>query len=108
MVAFSSKDLAQEQLEDIANQPKKAKQAKPVQPDKQAARTFNAQLQKLTRAIKKDINEKIVPLIRSLEPQYIGDAAINDSWADDIVALFASLKSKWSSPEFSGAACLCD
>ena len=54
-MAFSSKELAQEQLEAIAKQPKKAKQAKPVQPDKQAASTYNAQLQKLIREIKKDI-----------------------------------------------------
>jgi SPP1 gp7 family putative phage head morphogenesis protein len=115
MVAFSSKELAQEQLEAIAEQPKKLKQAKPVQPDKQAARKYNAQLQKLVRAIKKDINEKIVPLIKSLEPQYIGDSKANiellgsarlpvhDSWSDDIMALFANLKSKWSSPAFAGA-----
>ena len=103
MVAFSSKELAQEQLEAIANQPKKAKQAKPVEPDKQAARRYNAQLQKLVKAIKKDIDEKIVPLIRNLEPQYIGDAAINDDWPNDIMALFAQLKTKWSSPAFMGA-----
>jgi len=103
MAAFSSKELAQEQLEAIAKQPKKIRQAKPVQPDKQAARTYNAQLQKLVRAIRKDINEKIIPLVRSLEPQYIGDAAINDVWPDDIMALFSSLKSRWSSPAFLGA-----
>lgn len=102
-MAFSSKELAQEQLEEIANQPKKLKQAKAVQPDKQAARTYNAQLQKLVRAIKKDINEKIVPLIRGLEPQYIGDAAINDDWPNDIMALFSQLKTKWASPAFMGA-----
>ena len=102
-MAFNSKELAQEQLEEIANQPKKAKQAKPVEPDKQAARKYNAQLQKLVRAIRKDINEKIVPLIRSLEPQYIGDAAINDDWPNEIMALFSQLKTKWSSPAFLGA-----
>ena len=102
-MAFSSKELAQEQLEAIAEQPKKLKQAKPVQPDKQAARTYNAQLQKLVRAIKKDINEKIVPLIKNLEPQYIGDAVVKDSWSDDIMSLFTQLKSRWSSPAFLGA-----
>ena len=115
MVAFSSKELAQEQLEAIAKQPKKLKQAKPVQPDKQAARTYNAQLQKLVKAIKKDINEKIVPLIKNLEPQYISDSKANaellglarlpihDSWSDEIMTLFASLKTKWASPAFMGA-----
>lgn len=115
-MAFNSKELAQEQLEEIANQPKKVKQAKPVEPDKQAARKYNAQLQKLVRAIKKDINEKIVPLIRSLESQYIGDAEvksikprhisdalIKDVWPDEVMALFAQLKTKWASPAFMGA-----
>ena len=122
-MAFSSKELAQEQLEEIANQPKKVKQAKPVQPDKQAARTYNAQLQKLVKAIRKDINEKIIPLIRNLEPQYIGDSitkhkledgkiiayetidssTVNDVWPDEIMALFAQLKTKWASPAFMGA-----
>ena len=114
-MAFSSKELAQEQLEAIAEQPKKAKQAKPVQPDKQAARIYNAQLQKLVKAIRMDINEKIIPLIKGLEPQYIGDSKANiellglarlpihDSWSDDVMALFTSLKFKWSSPAFLGA-----
>lgn len=102
-MAFSSKELAQEQLEAIAEQPRKAKQVKPVQPDKQAARKYNAQLQMLVKAIRKDINERLVPLIRNLEPQYISDAAINDAWPDDIMALFAQLKTRWSSPEFMGA-----
>ena len=114
-MAFSSKELAQEQLEAIAEQPRKAKQVKAVQPNKQAARIYNAQLKKLIRAIKKDINEKLVPLIRNLEPQYIGDAKSNaellgraklpthDSWSDNIMTLFTQLKSKWNSPAFLGA-----
>ena len=102
-MAFSSKELAQEQLEAIAEQPKKLKQAKPVEPDKQAARIYNAQLQKLVKAIRKDINEKIIPLIKGLEPQYIGDAVIKDAWPDEVMTLFTSLKSRWSSPAFLGA-----
>lgn len=102
-MAFSSKELAKEQLEAIANRPRKAKQVKAVQPDKQAARMYNAQLKKLVRAIKKDINELLIPLIKNLEPQYIGDSAINDAWPDEITSLFTRLKSKWSSPAFLGA-----
>lgn len=103
MPSFSSKDLAQEQLEIIAQQPKKLKQARPVQPDKQAARTYNAQLQKLIRAIRKDVQEQILPMVRNLEPQYIGDSAIKDAWPDDIMTLFAGLRKKWGSPEFLNA-----
>ena len=103
MTAFSPKDLAAQQLEIIAKQPKKLKLAKPVQPDKQAARKYNAQLQKIVRAIRKDINEKIIPLVRGLEFQYIGDSATKDSWPDEIMSLFAQIKGRWSSPAFLGA-----
>lgn len=98
-----STQIAQEQLEEITNQQPVSKQAKAVKPNKQAARSFNARLQQLVNAIKKDINERIVPLVRSLEPLYIGDSAINDAWPDDIMEVFASVKNKWRSAEFAGA-----
>lgn len=101
---LNSKDLLRDQLEAISNRQPKARKAKAVQPNKQAGRTFNAKMQMLVNAIKKDINEQIVPMVKSLEFQYIGDSAINDAWPDTIMALFASLIDKWRSPAFMGAA----
>lgn len=98
------KELLQSQLEEISNRPKKAKAAKSVQPDKAAARTYNSTLQKLVKAIRKDIDEQLIPMIKALEPQYVGDSAVYDGWAADISALFERLTAKWSSPEFFGAA----
>lgn len=103
-MVIGTKELLQAQLEEIANRPKKAKAVRPVMPDKAAGRTYNAQLQKLVRAIRQDINEEIIPLIRSLEPQYIGDSAVFDGWAPDIAAVFERVAAKWASPTFIGAA----
>ena len=101
---FSAKDLLEKQLEEIANRSKKAKVSKGIVPSKQAAIRYNSDLQKLVRAIKKDINTKIVPLIRALEPQYIQDAAVNDGWASDIALAFQALVQKWQSLPFTTAA----
>ena len=129
---LNSKDLLREQLEAISNRQPKARKAKAVQPNKQAGRAFNAKMQMLVNAIKKDINEQIVPMVKSLESQYISDSgddivvngmvikrdgniiwhpakgsgfiAINDAWSDSIMAIFASLIDKWRSPAFMGAA----
>ncbi len=97
-----AQQLLNQQLEEIATQ--KRKKLKPVEAPKTPGIAYNAQLQKLVRAVRHDINTKIVPMIKALEPQYISDAAVNDGWADQIMSVFVSLIQKWQSPSFLGAA----
>lgn len=60
---------------------------------------YNAKLQRLAKQIKKDIDAELVPLIRSLAPEYVQDAArpTTDAWSDVILALIAELKRRWAS-----------
>ena len=104
MVAITSEELLVEQLEAITSGSQKTKEAKPVLPALGAGRLYNAQLQKLVRAISKDINTQLVPLIRDLEPQYVTDSAVTDAWPEDITRMFLFLSEKWSSPQFLKAA----
>lgn len=99
-----AQQLLENQLEEIAGQNRKLKQAKPVQTPKRAGIAYNAELQKLVRAVRNDINTEIVPMIKALEPQYVSDTAVNDGWADQIMTVFVQLINKWRSPSFLGAA----
>lgn len=104
MVAITTEELLQEQLEAIGSQSGKAKQPRPVLPALGAGRLYNAQLQKLVRAVRKDINTHLVPLIKDLEPQYTADAAVNDAWPEEITRAFLLLSERWSSAQFLRAA----
>lgn len=104
MVAITSKELLEEQLEAITRQPRKTKEAKPVLPAFGAGRIYNAELQKLVRAISRDINTKLVPLIRDLAPQFVADAMVKDAWPEEITRAFITLSQKWSTPQFLKAA----
>lgn len=99
-----SQQLLENQLEEIASQGRKLKEPKPVEPPKRAGISYNAELQRLVRAIRNDINTEIVPMIIALEPQYVSDAAVKDGWANDIMAVFVRLLEKWRSPSFLTAA----
>lgn len=95
---LNSKELAQQQLEQIASQPRKAKQAKPVQQSLAAGIRYNASLQKMLRLVRRDINTMVLPSIKSLETEYT-----SDGWVDNINVIFNRLFSKWTSPLFKAA-----
>jgi phage putative head morphogenesis protein, SPP1 gp7 family len=99
-----AQQLLGNQLEEIQQQGKKVKNPKPVDIPKAAGIQYNAELQRLVRAVRHDINTKIVPMIKALEPLYVSDSSVNDGWADQIMAVFIQLIQKWSSPSFIGAA----
>lgn len=58
-----------------------------------------AQLRKMIRLIRKDINDVIVPAIRATQAEYTAD-----SWVQTIVAALDLVIAKWSSPQFNIAA----
>ncbi len=104
MAQTPAQQMLENQLEEITSQKRKLKAPKPVDIPKAAGISYNAQLQKLVRAVREDINTQIVPLIKALEPQYVSDAAVTDGWADQIMQVFVQLINKWRSPSFIGAA----
>lgn len=103
-MALTSRELAQEQLKELTDKQSPKKQASKVTPDRKAAIVYNSELQKLSRAVKKDIDEIIIPLVRSLEFQYIGDSASSASWVDILTKAFRKLNERWGSLSFLGAA----
>ncbi len=94
MVAQTSKQLSQQLLEEqLANTPK-TKEPKPIEPALGVGVRYNAQLQKLTRELAKDINTTIMPLVRALQPEYT-----QDSWSTDMAVALSRLLEKWTAPE---------
>src|SRR5690349_23880752 len=60
---------------------------------------YNAKLQRIARAVKRDIDEVIVPLVKQYAPEYVQDSTPTlDGWADSIARALQFLLGKWLSP----------
>lgn len=94
MVAITSEELLQQQLSDISEQ--QAAKSKPIELPKAIGISYNAELQRMVRRIKKDIDQSINPLVKDLEFEYTAD-----SWADVIEVSLAALRQRWSSAVFN-------
>jgi SPP1 gp7 family putative phage head morphogenesis protein len=92
----SNEELLQQQLEASSG-----KKPKGVEPAKAVGISYNADLQRVVREIKRDIDTYLVPLLRKLAPEYVTDSVrTTDSYVDTIVSTLRMLLDKWSSPQF--------
>ncbi|AUR87935.1 head morphogenesis domain protein [Vibrio phage 1.106.O._10N.286.51.F7] len=94
MVAITSEELLQQQLAYISEQ--QAAKSKPIELPKAIGISYNAELQRMVRRIKKDIDQSINPQVKDLEFEYTAD-----SWADVIEVSLAALRQRWSSAVFN-------
>ncbi|AUR81479.1 head morphogenesis domain protein [Vibrio phage 1.007.O._10N.261.55.F9] len=94
MVAITSEELLQQQLADISEQ--QAAKSKPIELPKAIGISYNAELQRMVRRIKKDIDQSIKPQVKDLEFEYTAD-----SWVDVIEVSLAALRQRWSSAVFN-------
>lgn len=109
--------MRQQHLQESLELQPVSKEPKAVEPSKAAAISYNARLQQLVRAIKKDIDREIVPLVRNLAPQYTSDSFIElmndgeietfdvkvitkDGWVNDITNALGRLFTKWTGVAF--------
>lgn len=66
---------------------------------------YNAALQRIARAVRKDIDEVIVPLVKQYAPEYVQDSTPTlDGWADTMARALQFLIGKWLSPPARQAA----
>lgn len=98
MVAITSKELLEQQIDEIMS--RRRKEPKGIQLSTRTGIQYNAQLQYLTNEVKKDIDQQLIPLLRQLEPEYTADA----DWFGLITNMLQTLIDKWSSPQFRGLA----
>ena len=94
---------SQELLTIQLNQAMQRKTPKGVKPALAVGQSYNVELQRIVREVSKDINARIMPLVRNLAPQYQADAVATvtiDNWADDLAGALIALKDKWSSRQF--------
>lgn len=92
---LTSKDLRKQHLEESLK-PAKLRKVSPIHANKKTAIEYNAALQRLVAAVKKSIEERIIPLVHSLQREYSAD-----SWDDDINSAFNSLGDVWSGSDFT-------
>jgi SPP1 gp7 family putative phage head morphogenesis protein len=95
----TSKELLEQQL----NQATKRKKPNGVEQALAVGISYNADLQRIVREVRKDINNQLMILIRDLEPQYTSDGACQytvDTWVDVLTGALTLLKDKWSSQAF--------
>lgn len=73
-----------------------------IKPDFSAGVTYNAELQRLVKRVRTDVDAYIMAQVRNLEPEYTRDQAVklNDSWVDILTAAMEYVRNKWSSREF--------
>lgn len=95
---LTSKDLRKQHLEQSLR-PAKVRKVSPIVASKKIAIEYNATLQRLVAAVKKAIEERIIPLLYKLERDYV-----SDSWDDDINSAFNALNEAWTGSEFTSAA----
>lgn len=84
--------LLESQLEQIATRKRKPR---PVRPSVGTESRYNAELQRIVRAIRKDIDAALVPMIKALERDYVAD-----SWVDVISGGLRGLLAKWNSEQY--------
>lgn len=66
---------------------------------------YNAALQRIARAVRKDIDEVIVPIVKQYAPAYVQDSTPTlDGWADTMARALQFLLGKWLSPPARHAA----
>lgn len=96
---MDSKELLQQQLNT-------KRKSKGVKPDLQAGITYNADMQRIVRAVQKDINTSIMPIVKHTAPEYQRDNTIQtvDSWVDVLTDAIKLLKNRWSSARFQSLA----
>jgi SPP1 gp7 family putative phage head morphogenesis protein len=90
-----SQRLLENQINEINLSTQKSKTMRQVNIPVASAISYNAELQKLVNAIRKDINSIVLPMIKALEQQYT-----SDGWAIDISTVLGNLRGKWMSPEY--------
>lgn len=92
---MTSEELLQQQLQ----QATKRRKPKGVRMDRAAGNAYNVELQRLVREIKRDIDSRILPAIRSVEHQYIADG-----WPDVIAGIMDVVRGRWESSQFNAIA----
>jgi len=81
------------------------KRPKGTKPDVAAGISYNVELQRLVRAVTRDINANLMPTVRNLAPEYQRDSAlVMDSWVDVLTGALRALRIRWSSPQFQALA----
>ena len=96
-IPITSNEILEQQVQQITSQKRKSPQG--VAASARTGVKYNAELQKLVRSIRSDINNELVPLLRDLEPEYTAD-----SWVGSITNMLQYLIAKWSSPTFAAIA----
>jgi SPP1 gp7 family putative phage head morphogenesis protein len=100
MQILTGKDLLDQQLAQVES----SAPAKPIEPAKQIGISYNAELQRMIKAIRKDINELLTPQIKELVHSYTADSQriqVNDGWYEVISRTLAAIRDKWTGDRFN-------
>ena len=98
LTSLSIKELQRKHLEEALSNAKPRKSA-PISASKKSGIDYNVALQQLVLAVKKQIDEKVIPLLRRLASEYVAD-----SWDDDIGNIFNEQMDLWTGTDFSSRA----
>ena len=95
---MTSAELLQQQLST-------KRKSKGVKPDISAGVTYNAELQRMVRSVRKDVDSIVMYAVRSIAPEYQRDSELTlDSWVDVLNSVFVTIRERWSSAQFKALA----
>lgn len=100
MTPLTSQELLQQQL----SAPKRRK-PKGVRPAARVGLEYHMALREMVISVRNDVDKHIMPVVRSMAPEYVGDSVPTvDSWVDVLVGTIRSVTARWSSPAFQSVA----
>lgn len=99
MIAITSEELSRQQLEAAQESGSVKRRPRPVKASASSAIRYNSELQRIILAIRNDINTRLIPTLRTAQPDYVTDSGV-----DDVLAVLSQITQKWSSPDFFGFA----
>lgn len=100
MTSLTSQELLQQQL----SAPKRRK-PKGVRPAVRVGLEYHMALREMVIRVRNDVDKHIMPVVRSMAPEYVGDSVPTvDSWVDVLVGTIRSVTARWSSPAFQSVA----
>lgn len=89
---MNKSELLQQQL----SSPAPSRTIRAVKPSVTLDSDYNVQLQRIVRQVRKDVNDRLIPVLRQSASEYTQDA----SWLDSLKSAFSWLAARWTSQQF--------
>lgn len=96
MISYTEQQLTEQLIQEHLST--KRKKPKGIKPPDAVGLAYLADMRKMIRSMKKDVDAKLIPILKKTETDYILDSAptyTEDQWLGQLINAFEFLKMKW-------------